>query len=513
MPATVEAGVYAAVDMGVLPGGTASGANGLNDNGVVVGYSEVSLGIGHAIRWTKAGGMTDLGTLGSGTKSSANKINSAGQIIGQASTGPCSPACTYHAFSWTSPGPKVDLGTLPTGATTESHDINSSGQVVGYAFTGPNCCAGHGFSWTQLGGLEDMGTLGGAESNAHDVADTGEVVGSSKIDALTDHATYWYAGGPLHDLGTLPGGSGSVALLVNEDGDIAGSSGTGSGQNHAFFKPSGGAMIDIGTLGGTMSRPIAMNEDGDVVGYSTTATGKQRAFYWNQTDGMTNLGVLSGTTASQATDINDAGQVVGFSGDHAFTWTTGGGMVALPGLGGTQTHAYAINNAGQIVGDGTKSTGKFRAVFWEPAAVSYRPDGRIAVGSGSYIGNNIYNNSGASQSKTASGAIGVTLVFNVSIQNDGNVVDSFHVGITSPPPNVMYIVTYFHGTTNISSGVAGGTFNTPSLAPGTAYVIKVKVTVNSPATQGSSTYRSVGIQSFGNSAQYDVVILTAKRAP
>ena len=74
------------------------------------------------------------------------------------------------------------------------------------------------------------------------------------------------------------------------------------------------------------------------------------------------LGNLGGTQ-SFATGINEAGQVIGYSSlvgsyeNHAFSWTPAGGMVDLGTFGGVNSRPNAINDSGQVVGEADPLTG------------------------------------------------------------------------------------------------------------------------------------------------------------
>jgi|CXWL01.1.fsa_nt_gi probable HAF family extracellular repeat protein len=153
-------------------------------------------------------------------------------------------------------------------------------------------------------------------------------------------------------LGTI-GGKSSVAFGINDSGQVVGSS---NESGHAFITgPDGVGTTDLGTLGGYYSGGYGINNSGQAAGYSYTSksSSNYHAFITGPNgEGMTDLGTLTGGSEdSFAYGINDAGQVVGNSGNHAFiTGPNGSGMIDLGAFGGINSIATAINNSGQAVG-------------------------------------------------------------------------------------------------------------------------------------------------------------------
>ena len=140
-----------------------------------------------------------------------------------------------------------------------------------------------------------------------------------------------------------------------------------------------------------------------------------------------------------------------------------------------------------------------------------KPDGRIRLGTGTLVGNNIYNTTGVNQTRSGSATPGHSITFGISIQNDGTGGDHFKVKATGIAVS-GYSVKYYRGTTDITAAVVAGTYQTPSLAPTATYLITARVTVKSTAAVGSQVTRLVTLTSVGNSTKKDAVKFIGKRA-
>ena len=125
----------------------------------------------------------------------------------------------------------------------------------------------------------------------------------------------------------------------------------------------GTAITDLGTLGGTNSDAWAINEAGQIVGSSLLADdATTHAVLWNGTN-LTDLAALGGDgTTSVAEDINNIGQIAGWSeiaigSSHATLWDDAGLIdlntflpADLAAAGWVLTEAKGINDNGVIVG-------------------------------------------------------------------------------------------------------------------------------------------------------------------
>ncbi|MFI3198007.1 MAG: DUF3466 family protein [Methylococcaceae bacterium] len=205
----------------------------------------------------------------------------------------------------------------------------------------------------------DLGTLGGAGwgtiSTAAAINNFGQIVGQSITSEGWYHATLW-DGATTTDLGQSRGYSNAYA--INNAGIIAGvdsfSSGYIYGQHATLWNVT--AATDLGTLGGTNSIAFAINNVGQVAGFAEVYyNGYMLGHVWN---GAAPVSVTFISTPSSISDINDAGQVVGssrgsqYAGYHSEQATLWDGTTEtnLGTLGGTYSIAFAINNAGLVVG-------------------------------------------------------------------------------------------------------------------------------------------------------------------
>lgn len=136
------------------------------------------------------------------------------------------------------------------------------------------------------------------------------------------------------------------------------------------------------TLGGTWSMTYGMNDSGDVVGVSDRGDGTAGPFVYHRSTGtMVDLGELTDQAGgvwwiSQATAINDAGQIVGHGYlpgwpgtlvHAAFRYTPTTGIIedlsaVLPA--GAQAVATAINESGDVAGRHDNATGSWASFLW-----------------------------------------------------------------------------------------------------------------------------------------------------
>ncbi len=294
--------------------------------------------------------ITGLGTLPSQSSSVATSINNSGQVVGisyNSSDGAFTQVLTGSAepprFTQTGSGAQSFLfsnGQIsqisPTGGLAMS--INDSGQVVGGPYSSINSVGtyvGGSASGVQNNyGLDNQLISGGATTTLnlapYAINSSGQIAGFVVVDA--------HGGSDFHP-------------AIFQNGQIT----------DLFSKVSSGQYVD--------SRAIAINQQGDaLITVQPFGGAGQSVLYHASTGTVTNLTDLSGGSAMVAAALNNSDQAVG----NGFLFSNGTiqtlASLLSPSSGWSNLNATGINDAGQIVGQGTFN-GQLEAFEMTPNAV------------------------------------------------------------------------------------------------------------------------------------------------
>jgi uncharacterized membrane protein len=307
-----------------LGAGVRSEAVDVNAAGVIVGNRTDAAGTTQAFRSVLGHGLQPLdGEHTATTQSRADASNDVGQVVGERDG---------VAVVWAPDGTRTPLPP-PEGTTTEGRwnptDINDDGFVVGYygraRRVGPVVWNPHTNVTT------DLYTAVGL---ANGINDRGQIVGYTFPKQGGDAtALLWNpdgAGGwsPAEALPAPDGYTGGRAWRINDAGTISGEVLGAAGSASVLWRGSDHAVTVIPAVPGSVLEPQGLNGH-DVV-----------------------VGRLRGGVAPYET--------------VAFRWAPGDAAVTrLPGLGGPDSAASAVNDAGVIVGSSTAvGSTDTRAVSW-----------------------------------------------------------------------------------------------------------------------------------------------------
>jgi probable HAF family extracellular repeat protein len=236
----------------------------MNRSGKVVGNANYTTGI-VGFSWDAITGYHEL----SQSSSTAQGVNDQGKVVGSVAVGPE----MQHAALWDSAGALTDLGALPSSRWAQACSISSNGVVVGDSRIGnwPN----HPLIWDSTLGIRDLGlSRDSLYGYAHDVNDLGHAAGSQYVHGI-DQATVWYGVGQPLVIGALSSGSPSYARAINDSDQAVGYSYVGDGHLHAFVWDAVEGMSNLG-----VGQANAINQYGLIVGITADAQGNQRATLW-----------------------------------------------------------------------------------------------------------------------------------------------------------------------------------------------------------------------------------------
>jgi uncharacterized membrane protein len=308
-------------------------------------------------------------------------VNNLGHAIGTRSDYP-DPYAPRFGFFWSPQTGAINLGRdyIPTA-------INDSDVLIGRSPNGP-------FRWSLATGpqlLTDMRDVVAINNSGQILGRHNPTPGATPIGGIRNADGTFFALPLPPNTGDFFGGG------LSNAGDVTGTlyivdPKTSNGVTLAHYWPPGGEAINLGDLPGSnvVSFADGVSADHRIIAGSGMAqtspmTGAQRAVYWDQYLQIHEIGVLAGMDTSGTYDINDGGEVVGFSfkspdGVHmrAFHWTLEEGIQDLnllidnPDNHWTLVIGNEINDAG-VIAVGANYDGLNRGVLLIPDAHNPEP--------------------------------------------------------------------------------------------------------------------------------------------
>lgn len=302
---------YSVVDISSGPNDK-SHAEGINDAGVVVGWSNTPTGV-HAW-WRNRNRVVWLREPAGATGSEAWAVSNNGSISG---TVIYAGEISQPAF-WRGPHTMPRLISLPAGSLNgDGLGVNNLRQVVGDYSDAANL--NHAFFWSAATGVTTtLGTLGGSTSGATDINDQGQVSGCAELATGETHAYRWTSATGMVDL--EPFYLASCAYGINAGGDASGFISTAFADSAAVFLAAGFTRRFLGA-GATQPFLLDLNDSLISVGLWTVG-GVSVAIAADEFGNSTTLPTFPGATGTVATAINTCGRIVGRTSGatHALLW-------------------------------------------------------------------------------------------------------------------------------------------------------------------------------------------------
>lgn len=338
--------------------------------------------------------ITDLGILPGATRSYASGLNDLGQVVGT-----LYGDRYQRAFLWSQNDGMRDLGFLQSQYPYSSASgINNLGQVVGTVdgyFAEYLLAGSRPFFWSQ-----DTDMLGLALNSDYKdgfgtaINNLGQVLGNVQ-GGSTSISFVWSEGtGETYLDSSLGDNQYLYANDINDYGQLVGRiSNYYPTESRAVLSSINGSITEIGTLPARdFSNASLINNVGQVIGTSYNLDSEFNAidnstFLWSVTSDMTDIGYYF-----YPSDINDSGQVVGSFDGSPIVWSSNEGIVFLnslidPSQGWKLTGASAINEKGQIAATGINQSGQTRAILLTPRSGEAVPEpmtigGTLLAGAG-----------------------------------------------------------------------------------------------------------------------------------
>ncbi len=403
-----------------------------------------------------------------------------------------------------------DIGVVQNGDTaSQGFGVSTGGIGVGRSVRSGGAQA---FTWTQGGGIVGLPNIAGrAFCVSNGANNTGVVVGTCATTLFgSSRLPVVWQNGAVSPLPLPSGETLGDANDVNASGVAVGSVGSGSLQRGVIYSGGNAAVITQTTSNGSFFlTAFGINDSGRIVGQGIDPTNAARnvgIVYDIGSGSAFEVGALSGANGALAFAVGNAGHVVGSSmlnqgSGQPFIWSQAAGMTAIPlASGTTQGSARAVNSAGWAVGTGS---GQFAVPFLYDGTATYRLADLIPAGTGWDLSMNTSSSAlGISDGNVIVGtgvyngqirAYAMVPVTNVSL--GGRILTANGAGIRNA------IVTLSGGNLPAPVTVLTGSFgyyNFQGLQPGMTYT----VTVSTKRYTFAQPTRTITLQSDVNNSDF-----------
>jgi uncharacterized membrane protein len=228
-------------------------------------------------------------------------------------------------FGWTAQA----VGTFPGTDTTQMFGFNNQGQILGEAvnFNAPVPFVQVFYSAGQMTAIPSPNGFAPQPAGFNDA---GQVVGNA------GGQNFLFSNGTLY-FPAVPGQPNAHVLGINNRGDILTDQFVYTpvnGQARGFLEP---------------MTPLGMNDQGRMFGWAGATTGGRYVGVVDSGSSFVRLGPEG--SSSTPRDINEAGVVAGVYNGAAAVFDTQGRVTELGLFGGRSSEAFAINDAGDVLGN------------------------------------------------------------------------------------------------------------------------------------------------------------------
>lgn len=279
----------------------------------------------HAVIWSRILGTRDLGTLSGGTFSKAAAINDLGTVAGEAD-GPV-------AVTLMSPAGDLSQEVCPA---TQPFIRTIRRGMRGLGIMPVYSPEEYWYYWYRFGPC----SFGIPQTYATGLNDMGQVVGSNDDYETYEDGFLWTAKTGIQTV-IGPDDWQARVSAINNRGQLVGERGPYIASVDAYPHAAvwrNDIENDLGALGGAdpsaptsslyCSEATSVNDRGQIVGWSTTTLGTYpwdsctmspiHAVSWTSDSSLQDLGTLAGDTSSMAYAVNLFGQIIGSSGDTLY---------------------------------------------------------------------------------------------------------------------------------------------------------------------------------------------------